>query len=69
LHKKTDHIKDANDKLSKYWECRIKDREDKNENLVNKNQKLLKALEAIKVPVSAYIYFFILDFLYSQTPN
>jgi hypothetical protein len=35
----------------------MKDREDKKENLVNKNQKLLKALEAIKVPVSVYFLF------------
>ena len=34
---------------------------DEKESLSNKNQKLLKALKAIKVPVSAYIYFFILD--------
>jgi hypothetical protein len=36
----------------------MKDREDETENLVNKNQKLLKALEAIKVPISSYTYFF-----------
>jgi hypothetical protein len=54
LHEKLD----ANDKPKKYWECRMKDCEDEKENLVNKNQMLLKALEAIKVPVSAYTYFF-----------
>jgi hypothetical protein len=32
----------------------MKDHEDEKENLVNKNQKLTKALETIKVPVSAY---------------
>jgi hypothetical protein len=47
LHEKPDRIKDANDKLDKYWECRMKNREDEKENLVNKNQKLMKALEAI----------------------
>jgi hypothetical protein len=48
LHENPDHIKGANDKLNKYWECRMKDCEDEKENLVNKNQKFLKALEAIK---------------------
>jgi hypothetical protein len=47
----------------------MKDREDVKENLANKKQKLLKALEAIKVPVSAYIYFLFYIFLYSQTLN
>jgi hypothetical protein len=56
LHENPDHIKDANDKLNKYWECRMKYREDLKGNLVNKNQKLLKALEAIKFPGLAYIY-------------
>jgi hypothetical protein len=35
----------------------MKDCEDEKDDLVNKNQKLLKALEAIKVPVSAYFLF------------
>jgi hypothetical protein len=61
LHEKLNYIKDANDNLNKYWECMMKDREDKKEKLVNKNHKLPKALEALTVPVSAYIYFFILD--------
>jgi hypothetical protein len=43
-----------------YWECKMKDCDEEKENLFNKKQKLLKALEAIKVAVSAYIYFFIL---------
>jgi hypothetical protein len=47
----------------------MKDREDENENLVNKKQKLLKALEEIKVPVPAYKYFLFYIFLYSQTLN
>jgi hypothetical protein len=38
LHENPDHIKDANDKLNKYKECRMKDREDEKEKLVNKNQ-------------------------------
>jgi hypothetical protein len=52
-----DHIKDANDNLNKYWECMMKDREDEKEKLVNKNHKLPKTLEALTVPVSAYINF------------
>jgi hypothetical protein len=43
LHETPDHTKVANDKLNKYEQCRMKDREDEKENLVNKNQKLLKA--------------------------
>jgi hypothetical protein len=43
----------------------MKDREDEKD-LVNKNQKLLKALEAIKVPVSAYMYSFIVDVFYTH---
>jgi hypothetical protein len=35
----------------------MKDHENEKENRVNKKQNLLKALEEIKVPVSAYIYF------------
>jgi hypothetical protein len=46
----------------------MKDREEEKENLVNKKQKLLKALEEIKVPVSAYIYFFIL-YIFILTDN
>jgi hypothetical protein len=52
LHEKSDHIKDVIDKLNKYWECMLEDREDEKEKLVNKNQKLLKTLEAIKVSLS-----------------
>jgi hypothetical protein len=33
----------------------MKDREDEKEKLVNKNEKLLKALEPIKVPGLEYI--------------
>jgi dsDNA-specific endonuclease/ATPase MutS2 len=58
LHEKLEHIKDANDNLNKYWECMMKDREDEKEKLaINKNHKLPKALEALTVPVSAYIHF------------
>jgi hypothetical protein len=47
----------------------MKDCENEKENLVNKNQKLMKALETIKVPVSAYIYILILDiFILTNTP-
>jgi hypothetical protein len=56
LHEKLDHIKDANHNLNKYWECRMKDRGNEKDNLVNK--KLLKALEAIKVRVSECIFLF-----------
>jgi hypothetical protein len=38
----------------------MKDHEDEKEKTCQKNHKLLKALEALIVPVSAYIYFFIL---------
>jgi hypothetical protein len=41
-------MKDANDKLNKHFDCRMEDREEEKENLVNKNQKPLTALEATK---------------------
>jgi hypothetical protein len=56
LQEKPDHIMDANDKMNKYWKCRMNDREDEKEHLVNKNQKLLKALETTKVPGSSYMF-------------
>jgi hypothetical protein len=49
LHDKPDHIKNANVNLNKYSECRMNDREDEEENLVNKNQKLRKPLEQLKI--------------------
>jgi hypothetical protein len=68
LHENLDHIKAANDKLNKYYKCRMKDHEDEKENLVNKNQRLLKALEAI-TSIGIYLFFLFYIFLYSQTPN
>jgi hypothetical protein len=66
--RKPAHIKETNHKLNKYCECRMKDRDDGNEKLVNKKNKLLKAQEAIKFPVSVYIYFFILGiFIHTNT--
>jgi hypothetical protein len=59
LHENPNHIKEANGKLNEYWECRVKNRKDEKENLVNKNQKLLKALEAFKVSGSKYIQIYI----------
>jgi hypothetical protein len=55
LHETPDHIKETNGKLNKSWKCMFKDREDEKEKLVNKNQKLLKTPEAIKV--SVYLFF------------
>jgi hypothetical protein len=60
LHENPDHVKEANDKLNEYWECMLKDREDEKEKLVNKNQKLLKTMEAIKSQywhLSIFLYF------------
>jgi hypothetical protein len=66
LHEKLDHIKNANDNLNKYWECMMKDREYEKEKLVNKNHKLPKVMEALTVPVSAYIHFFYFRYLYTH---
>jgi hypothetical protein len=61
LHEKLDHIKDTNDNLKKkYWECKMKDREDEKEKKTCQKEPLAAESTVNTYSPSTCIYLFFL---------